>query len=833
VTRSARKPQRTCGIERLLAQAARAARACASVRALALAAAVGVAVTVLTLDPGPAVSQGAVESTWKFKDTKKALDEISNGPVTDALSKKAFPKPIKDPSTKKTVDRAQPLYLEGDQLIYDTKGNRVIARGNVQVYYNNYILTANEVIYDQGANTLTAVGNVTLKDPEGQITRAERYTLSDDFRDGFVESINIVTKDESRIAGQRANRRDGNVTEFVNGKFTPCKSADGMPPLWCIGAKRIVHDAQNASVTYQDAQFELFGVPIFYMPYFSHPDPSVKRRSGFLMPEHSSSTALGYGVEIPYYYALAPNYDFLFHPKYLSKQGVLWQGEWRHRLEFGAYTVKLAGIDQDGSKLPSEASRQAMLDGWRGSVQTSGAFNFASWWNFGWDVTLESDDSFRRFYKLDSVLQTDRVNTVYLTGQSPRNYFSARLYHFGGLLATDTPRAESQVHPVIDHNYVFADPVAGGELSWSSNFVSFSRDDAIRNTGHTDITKATTEVRWRRRLTDSLGITYTPEANLRGDIYHYGGIVDPLTGQFVNEESAARGLATGGLTIAYPWVAHTAGASHVIEPIGQIVSRQGSVNQRRLPDEDARSLVFDDTNLFQFSKFSGYDRAETGTRVNVGAQYSFQLNSGGYARVLAGQSFHIAGDNAYKTPGYDADGKYLYNPYSGLESARSDYVLGAYIAPSTMFRFISQSRFDDQSFDLRRQDFYGQMTLGPLSLQSTYTYVAADLNSGLIKSQQDIFAGAVLRLTDRWSLIGTVRYDIDAHQRLQEIYALKYADECFVLTASYTDTHITNQSLGIKEDRTLMLRFELKHLGEFRYKTDALDHVFGENQPNK
>lgn len=767
------------------------------------------------------------------KELKKALDKATARPVTDALNKKAFPKDDDSPKLNKKLDKAQPLYLEGDQLIYDTKGNRVIARGNVQVYYNNYILTANEVVYDQGAGTLTAAGNVTLKDPEGQIVRAERYTLSDDFRDGFIEALSVVTRDESRIAAERASRRDANVTEFVNGKFTPCKSEGGMPPLWCIGAKRIVHDTQAANITYQDAQFELFGVPIFYLPYFQHPDPSVKRRSGFLMPEYSSSSTLGFGVETPYFYALAPNADFTFHPSYLSKQGILWQGEWRHRLEFGQYTVKLAGIDQEGRHLPADQNTREALDGWRGSVQTRGQFSVASWWRFGWDVTVESDDTFRRFYKLDSVLQTDRVNNVYLIGQSPRNYFAANLYHFGGLLVDDTARSESRVHPVIDHNYIVGDPVLGGELSFNTSFLSFSRDDAIRSRGNTDITRATTEVRWRRRLTDSIGITYTPEANLRGDIYHYGGVVDPLTGQLVDEQSTARGLASGGLTVAYPWVAHTARASHVVEPIGQVVVRQESVHQRRLPDEDARSLVFDDTNLFEFRKFSGNDRLETGTRANYGLQYTFQANSGGYMRLLAGQSYHIAGDNAYRTPGKDADNNFLYNPFSGLETARSDYVLGAYLAPSAMFRFLAQSRFDEQTFDLRRQDLYGQVTLGPLSLQSSYTFTAADPQSGSQRSQQDIFAGFALRLTDRWSLLATSRFDIDTQDRLQEIVALKYSDECFVLTASYTDTHITNIERGIKEDRTVMLRFELKNLGEFRYKTDVLDHVFGDNQPNR
>src|SRR5262249_42857514 len=147
-------------------------------------------------------------------------------------------------------------------------------------------------------------------------------------------------------------------------------------------------------------------------------------------------------------FALAPNYDFTFNPKYWSNYGTLLQGEWRHRLANGQYTVSVAAIDQgrDGTVTGSGIHDQ---DGWRGSLQTRGQFSLSSWWRFGWDVTVDSDDSFRRFYQLDPILQTDRVNTVYLQGMSDRNYFSTKLYQFGGLLLSDAPYANSWVLPVV------------------------------------------------------------------------------------------------------------------------------------------------------------------------------------------------------------------------------------------------------------------------------------------------------------------------------------------------------------------------------------------------
>ncbi len=758
-----------------------------------------------------------------------------------AQKKTTFDKPSGDLLPSTDIDRSQPLYLQGDQLIYDNSGNNDIARGNVEIYYNNYVLTADEVVYDQSANTLNALGNVILREPNGSIIRADSYTLTDDFRDGFVQSLSVVAKDDTRIAARQATRREGNVTEFSDAKFTPCKSDGDTPPLWCISSRRIIHDKQEATITYNDAQFEIFGQPIFYLPYFQHPDPSVKRRSGFLAPSFGTSSELGFNTTIPYYFALAPNYDFTFAPRFMTQQGTMYQGQWRHRLANGEYVINMAGIDQRRGGLPDTLTEDNKdnLEGFRGTLETKGLFSLSSWWKLGWDVTLESDDSFRRFYGFDGRLVTDRVNQVFFKGLSDRNYLGATLYHFGGLLLEDAPNSESRVHPLIDYNYVFDGPVLGGELRWDSNFYSLTRDDVVIEEGRTqstfnqDATRAVTEFTWRRRLIDSIGITYTPFANVRGDVTTFNNYQDPfaanpsdLSADQLEDETSARGVAAAGATLAYPWVATTTRASHTIEPIGQVIGRTQANPTRNTPNEDAKSLVFDDTNLFEIDKFSGYDRVETGTRANVGVQYTFQLHTGGYARLLGGQSFQLSGENAFADPGRVAyvnrNGKiveqFVLNPSSGLETTRSDYVIGSYLAPVDNFRLLTQNRFDEDSLALRRSDLFALASFGPASASATYSYTSANPEFGIDKSEQEIYGTLGLQLTERWSVTGLIRYDIDEEFLLSDGVKLRYADECFVLTAQYTERLYESEDL--EPDRSVYVSFEFKHLGLVDYKTD-------------
>jgi LPS-assembly protein len=263
----------------------------------------------------------------------------------------------------------------------------------------------------------------------------------------------------------------------------------------------------------------------------------------------------------------------------------------------------------------------------------------------------------------------------------------------------------------------------------------------------------------------------------------------------------------------------------VIEPTAQLIVRQGSVDQQHLPIEDAKSLIFDDTLLFDIDKFSGYDRMETGTRANVGVQYTFQSNGGGYLRAVFGQSFQLAGTNPYTDPGLDPTLKFNFNPTSGLQTDRSDYVAGVYLSPVAGLGLISQARFDERDWSLRRQDTGLTGSYGPLTGTVAYTYTTFDPVTGLLDKQDEIMTTLGLKLTTNWTVLGSLRYDLDGHNIIQDSIGLKYADECFVLSATYIETLVDNAALDLRPDRTVMLRFELKNIGAYSYNSS---HIFGD-----
>jgi LPS-assembly protein len=715
------------------------------------------------------------------------------------------------------IDKAAPMLLQADEMVYDNENGRVTAKGNVEIYFGNYTLLADSVIYDRNNNTLTAVGNVSIKDPDGAVITSDHITLTDDFRDSFIETLRLVTKDDTRIEAQSATRQAGNITVFEKALFTPCKICEEdptKPPTWRIRAKKITHKRDQATLTYNNAFFDFFGVPVFWVPWFQSADPTVKRKSGFLIPTYSHSNELGTTVEVPYYFALSDHYDFTFAPMYTENAGVLLQGIWRHQLASGGYSIQLAGVWDEGTA-------QAPVDGnFRGSIKTAGKFALDPYYSFGWDITAVSDDTFRRFYNLDSRIKTDDVSQVYFEGLHDRNYISTRFYSTQSLLFTDEPFSDATVYPIIDYDYIVKNPIIGGELSFNSNAMVFTNKDG------TDSDRLIVEGNWRRQMIDGIGEVFTPFGQLRGDIYNVSGVdnsgatgSENLVTNNPDNGFVARGDAVAGFEYRYPFVATTGSITHIFEPIAQIIARPNSAgNQQDIPNEDALSLVFDDTLLFDIDKFSGYDRIETGTRANVGFRYTAQLLSGTYLQAVFGQSYQLAGQNEFDTAFYRS---------AGLATDASDYVTGVYLQATSNVSLIAQTRFDQQNLELKRSDLGSEVRYGPADLKVNYADVTAEPGLAAGQPRQEVLTAATLALTKDWSLLGNLRFDLETDQTITDGLGLQYQDDCFLLAVTYQRSFISDQD--IKPDERFVVNFNLKYLGAYKYETSISD--FGGSSP--
>jgi LPS-assembly protein len=814
--------------------------------------------------------------------TELAGGTASAQTMSDMLAKKS----------EKAQAKQDKLVVESKELVYDKDKNTVSASGNAQLYYQGRVLEADKVTYDRNTSRVFAEGNAKLTEADGQVAYGDRFELTDDFKDGFIDSLRVVTIDKTRFAAPRAERNEGETTVFEKATYTACeacKDDPSKPPLWQVHAKRIIHKNQERMVYYEDATLEFYGVPIAWVPYFSAPDATVKRKSGFLAPRYVVSTALGYGVSIPYFWNLAPNYDLTITPTLLTRQGLLGTVEWRQRLVNGSYNIRASGIFQQDKSAFLQGPYGAGDKSFRGSIESTGKFLINEKWSWGWDATLLSDKWFQQNYKYHSNAVSgldatgyyytgfrEATTTAFLLGQGDRSYFETRGYYFRGLSYTDWQRVQPVVLPSTDYDRRFNGlGFLGGEVRLTGNLTSVYRQESdyyslVQANGTTpgryllpignsvaiydtcapgnynptkcilrgtagSYTRATTELAWRRTFIDGIGQSWTPFASVRGDLafasLKTSGTFNQYLPNFIdtNDSVIGRVMPVVGGTYRYPFVLETSYGSHVLEPIAQIVARPNEGQIGSMPNEDAQSLVYDDTNLFAVNKFSGYDRVEGGTRANYGLQYSLHLDQGGFASLLFGQSYQLAGRNSYASTD-----SYRTGLDSGLQTNRGDYVGRVQLAPNDKITFTGRGRFNQETFSLKRMELQATGSFMGLQASLIFAHYAAQPDLGLYVHQQGLTASARYNVTPNWYVLTGVTMDLSRHaterfyqtsgqvSTVGSVAALTlgagYQDECTTFAFTYTNSGKLSLADGTSERvQTFMVRLELRTLGGAKY----------------
>lgn len=720
------------------------------------------------------------------------------------------------------------LLLTANELTYNRDAERVIATGGVRMHYSGYRMVAQRVEYNQSTGRVLARGNIELIEPGGNRIYADELDVTDDFAQGFVNTLRVETTDNTRIAGESAERLSEDMMVLNNGVYTaclPCAERPDKPPLWQVKAERVIQDGKTHTVRLEKARFELFGKSIAYLPFITVPDNTVKRKSGFLFPRMSITDNLGFGVGVPYFHVLSDTADVTVTPTYYTSQGLLLEGELRQRFEMGSHTLRAAGIDQLNPGSFSAGTSDALNDG-RAMVASKGDFKINPRWTFGWDAMVQTDNNFSRTYELKGYQNSVQTNKLYLTGRGERNDFDANAYYFNVQDRDNSEikeRKQAVVHPAVDYRYFLPDPVYGGELSLTTNFTSLTRrnqdaynlGDSVRFNGlEGTYTRLSTEAEWKRTFTFDSGLLLTPLLAARGDAlwtdmsansFGAGRTYDGM----IDGDANLRGMATFGLEAKYPILFTALHSNHVIEPIAQIFVRPNEGYAGELPNEDAQAFVFDATNLFERDKFSGFDRIEGGTRANIGLRYNGTFDNGYGIRAVAGQSFHLAGDNPFAQTDLVNVGA-----NSGLESDRSDYVAMAAIDAPIGLSLSSSFRFDKDSFDLNRSETAVAYTNNRISSKVSYTQVEAQPEYGYDRKRDIVQASGKLRVDDNWSLFGSINYDLNNKFSSERRIGILYQDECTIFTVSYADEGSINSVRQSANDWSINARLAFRTLGD-------------------
>ncbi len=708
-----------------------------------------------------------------------------------AIEEKPFVKPvIEEPAAGTAAD------FVADKLTYDPATKLAVATGSVVLTYGPYKLIATRVTYNQSTDAFTANGSVELREPNGNVMQAASIELTNRFKLGFARHLKALLTNNVTITSIYAKRMEGGITVFENAHYTACRECGTRngEPLWELVSDQTTHDQPAKDLIHVNPRLKIGGVTVAGLPYLRHADPSVKRRTGWLIPKAKFGREFGVGVVTPYFWAIAPDKDVTFRPMWTTQQGLLADAEYRQRTETGLFSVRGMGIYELSPERSTEDNRV------RGAIKTKGNFKIDNDWNWGWDGTLASDRTFLDDYDLDN--RNISKSQVYVTGLWDRNYVSAQALHFAALSNDVDADSLPTALPYINGEHYFDQPIMGGELSLNWSAYAISRDDSstpFSEASHgTMQSRATADLRWKSRLISDGGVLLTPFANLRSDFYVTDNLADPLApGGERSQETTARILPAAGFDVRFPLISgHDYGQS-IVSPVFQFIASDNEKNADNISNEDAITLNFDQSSLFLEDRFTGYDRFESGVRTNVGLTYTFLGSNGGFVKASAGESFHVAGKNSFVAG-------------SGLDGSSSDLVAALTVQPWDNMSLSYQVRAEEDLSAINRQEVFGSLTFDSFAINAGYMRIAAEPAYGRLVEEEWAEADMRLGLTEGWYLFGGARYDIENSFMAKQTLGLEFDCECMNFKMAYSATKDDKASAA---DHRVMFSIDLATLG--------------------
>lgn len=675
----------------------------------------------------------------------------------------------------------QAASLVADSIVYAKASGILKAQGNVKVYFQETTLIAEQILYNQSRDEIEIIGPFTIQSGSQATITGRDSVLSANLKNGLILGARALIDQQLQISAQQLNRVDGKFNVFQSVVASTCHVCENNPtPFWQIRAKRVIHDQTNKKLFFENAVFDFLGVPVFYIPNLSIPEPGVTRASGFLVPEFSTSNTLGVTAKVPYYFALNDHSDATITPFVSAKGSFIIEGEYRRRTKNGAYTLNGAVALAD----------QLNYSGLSAFLEGSGKFDLRDDYqlDFGIDIanSVDLEGGEQSFKENFGYSDDDRLkNFVRVSKTTSDRFFqmgasftqSYRYKNFDGDLA-GTKEVDPNV-PIVLPEFIFRrnydDNGFGGQLGLTLQSVT------LLDSSSGQYSRIGGQVNWQRYWTSKAGLILGAGAHLTANAYLAQG------------NSYANATPLLSLEARYPLQRTVGKLTHVIEPIVQIIwspnKTFGTLNSDS-NTSDSTTAEFEESNLFSINRFPGFDETEAGLRANVGVQYKMYNPIGWEFSATAGRVFRHKNLNQFD----------LFTS-TGLDSKNSDYVGAISFQLPNKFAFSSRILFDD-SFKASKNETTIAMRLRKLDLNLGYVWLEENsvLNNNVRQHEANV--QAVYEINDLWKFSADWRHNLNTHSPLEGDFGLEYQNECakinFSLSLQYDDTGNVDREVGMK-----------------------------------
>lgn len=690
-----------------------------------------------------------------------------------------------------------PVTFLADMVGYDKTDNIVTAQGHVRAWQNGQTLYADKIILDRTTDVVTAMGHVILSEPGGETVYANSAVLSKGMKNAVMQGVAARLAQNGRMIANGGRRYNGTIeqlSKIVYSTCNLCKSDPTRPPLWQIRATSATRDLQHKRIEYSNAVMQIHGFPVFYLPYMSQPDPSVKRQTGLLIPSLGSSSRLGFFTAVPIYIVIDSSSDLTLTPVIAVKTGPILDAKYRKVFNFGALDIDVSGGNDNKN--------------FGNAIFSDGTFDLNQDWRAGFTYDHASNPNYLNDFRIlpnQAFLSSD----LYLEGFGQGSYAKVEADTYQGLVSSITQSTLPIVLPYGQYHFVSDPDSLGGRFDLNADAFNVER-----NLG-TNTRRASFTGGYQLPFNGPLGQLWQARVELITASYDANKLGEQPNYSSYDSTSTSRAEPFGALFMHWPFIRPSSFGSQIIEPEFQFVTAPniGIRQNNRIPNEDSLDLEYSDANLFDLNRYPGIDRMEGGSRVDYAMHAAWYLPAGALLDGIVGQSYRFHKDDDYL-------------PESGLNGNISDIVGRVTLAPKPWLNLTYRTRLSHTDLDARMIDATASFGTHLLSFTGGYLYANTnpyvlyqqpfqlDIPSSLpaaYYTQRKEFTGNAATNLGAWSLAAGTERNLATGKFDSASFSGGWQNECAAISLIY-DERFTSFNLD-NGNTTVLLQITFKTLG--------------------
>lgn len=636
--------------------------------------------------------------------------------------------------------------------------DQLIASGNIEAYYDGNTLRAQRIIYDQPSDTLTIEGPIVIRTAEGDVLTADQATLDPRLENGILLGARLVLNQQLQLVANQISQTDGRYSQLYQTAATSCQVCGDRAPLWEIRAERVIRDAVEQQLYFENATFRVRGVPVVWLPRMRLPDPGLDRSTGFLVPRQRNTSQLGTGLKLPYFITLGDHRDITVTPYVSAETTTL---ELTYRQAFANGDLRIEGAVSDDT----------LQDDIRSYVFLEADFRLADGFQLRFDIEAVSDPGYLLDYnysgkdRLDSAISVLRVTDTTLTEANLTYYQTLR-----------DDESNASLPPIVaEASYeTRLQTGTGGTLTLKRSVDTAYRYSDTDGIAGRDLTRAGIGGDWRQDWVLDNGIIGSATIGARADLFH------------VRDDSSfatdiLRFAPGAGLSLRYPLARTTAtGTAHLIEPVVSLgwASTFGGTP----PNEDSTRSELDRANLFDPQRFAGDDVVETGAQAAFGVTWTRMGAAGTTSALTFGRVFRSQDIPAF-------------TPSSGLDGVTSDWLIGGQITTPNGFVFDTRTLVDGAG-GLTRADNRIAWRNDRIELAAAYIWQASDLAENRPDTVSEWTLDGAWVLNDTWSFNTDARYDVASDRPVRAGVGFQWRNECVTIDVSASRRYTSSATVA-------------------------------------